>query len=84
MGREEMHVLRQKLKDGEVVTIDGLDLQIDGDGSVQPGDLYVAGRNTGPHLLEAKRVNTELGVIYPTTTEYPFNIGECVKVTEAK
>lgn len=73
----------KQLRNGEVVEIDGLKFRMSGGGEVYDGDLYIGGRNTGPHLLTAKRVDTNLGCIYPTTNHYPFDIHECVKVEEA-
>jgi hypothetical protein len=52
-------------------------------GEIQPGDLYVAERNTGPQLLTAREVNREFNCIYPTEPAYAYDIWECVKVREA-
>lgn len=49
------------------------------DGELQPGDLYVAERNTGPHLLTCRAVDAKFGCVYATTPAYPYSIGECVK-----
>ena len=68
---------------GEVVDIGGIKFKMDGDGKVRVGDLYIAERNTGPHLLECRKVNEELGCVYATTPAYPFDTNECVKVCEA-
>lgn len=70
------------LKRGEVVDLDGIKLKMD-EGEIQPGDLYVGERNTGPHLLTAREVNREFGCIFPTCDAYPYDINECVKVREA-
>lgn len=73
----------KKLRNGEDVDLGGICLVMD-EGEIQPGDIYVAERNTGPHLLTAKEINRERGWIVPTTTnDYSFDIGECVKVREA-
>jgi hypothetical protein len=67
---------------GRTIDFEGIRLKKD-DGEIGPGDLYVAERNTGLRFLTCRDVNTELGCIHPTTPDYPFNIGECVKVCEA-
>lgn len=53
-------------------------LEIGGD--IESGDLYIAERNTGPHLLTCKY--REGGYVVPTTLAYPYNTCECVKVVE--
>ncbi len=70
------------LRQGKTIDIQGIKLQMD-DGEIRPGDLYVAERNTGPHLLTAKKINLEIGCIFPTDDAYPYNLHECVKVREA-
>lgn len=76
------------LRRGEIVDLGGIKFKIDVDESgeekeIQPGDLYVAERNTGPHLLTARKVNLESGCIFSTCGAYPFDLPECVKVQEA-
>lgn len=46
---------------------------------IEPGDVYIAGRNTGPHLLTCRSVSS-LGFIVPEENQYPFDIYECRKV----
>ncbi|GIU69039.1 MAG: hypothetical protein KatS3mg002_0275 [Candidatus Woesearchaeota archaeon] len=70
----------EKLKKGEVVDLNGLKV-IQDEGPLQPGDIYVAERNTGPKLLTVKNVDN--GIVIPTTPDYCYNIWECVKVKEA-
>ena len=70
------------LREGRVVSLDGVLVKID-NGPIQPGDLYVAERNTGPKLLTALRINHELNCVVPTTQDYSFDTCECVKVQEA-
>jgi len=84
------------LRNGEVVDLGGIKfkMDVDDDGKereIQKGDLYVAERNTGPKLLEAEKVvgpgegpKGYGGWIQPTTTDYSFDTGECVKVVEAE
>ena len=53
---------------------------------IQPGDTYLAERNTGPVILVcAKVVNNEFGkpsYIVPNTLAYPFDVCECIKIVE--
>lgn len=84
------------LRSGEVVDLGGIKFKMDVDddgeeGEIQKGDLYIAERNTGPELLEAEKVvgpgegpNGYGDWIQPTTMNYPYNTGECVKVVEAE
>jgi hypothetical protein len=76
-GHETLRVLRS----GETVDIQGI-MFVMMDGEIKPGDLYIGARNT-VQLLECKRVDNELGCIYPTTWDYPFDLHECIKVREA-
>jgi len=68
------------LRQGGTVTIEGVDFVMDGDGTVQNGDSYIAERNTGPTLLTAKRVNESMRWILPVENEYSYDTHECVKV----
>jgi hypothetical protein len=55
-------------------------------GEIQPGDLYVGERNTGPKLLTCKEVRFAAGVpdfVVPTTANYAYDWSECVRVEEA-
>ena len=52
------------------------------EGEIKVGDLYVGERNTGPHLLTARVVNTESQWIHPTCNAYSYDLWECVKVEE--
>jgi hypothetical protein len=79
----------KRLRAGEVINLDGLLLERD-EGEIQPGDLYVAERNTGPHLLTVRKVVEDGegpmgfgGYVLATTIDYPFDFHECVKVREA-
>jgi len=51
---------------------------------IQPGDLYLAERNTGPKLLMCEKVvnnyRGEPSYIVPTEIAYCFDAWECVKV----
>lgn len=71
------------LERGEEVDIGGGLLVKMVEGDLEPGDLYVAERNTGPHLLTCREINEELGCVFATILAYPFDTNECVKVCEA-
>ena len=70
------------LRQGEIVDVGGIQVKMD-EGDIKPGDMYVAERNSGPKFLTALEVDNELGCIFPASNDYPFDIGECVKVCEA-
>jgi hypothetical protein len=70
-----------KLRNGEAIDLGGIPLKMD-TGELQVGDLYVAERNTGPHLLTVKGFGEDC--VFATTPVYAFNTGECVKVCEAE
>ena len=46
--------------------------------TISPGDMYLAIRNTDVKLLQCEKVQN--GIVYPTTPDYPFDIGDCVRV----
>lgn len=79
------HALRA-LHRGEVLDLDGVKV-MKSDGLIAVGDLYVAVRNTGPHLLTARKIVMAkcgccVSFIVPTTPDYAFDGQECVKVRE--
>ena len=93
-GREYKTI--RALRRGEVVDLRGLKFRMDVDEQgverdIKEGDLYIAERNTGPKLLTAEKV---VGPgegpegwgnwIQPTTTDYSYDILECVKVVEVE
>lgn len=49
-------------------------------GELQPGDHYICGRNTGPHLRVVKSIHPDGWVHATDVTTYPFDTWECVKV----
>jgi len=82
-GYQTLNALRR----GEIIDIEGIKLKMD-EGEIQIGNLYVAERNSGPHLLTAKKIvmldnGNEIDFIVPTCTAYAFDGYECVKVCEA-
>jgi hypothetical protein len=84
------------LRRGEVVDIGGIRLRmdIDHDGKekeIKKGDLYIGERNTGPKLLMAEKIvgpgegpGGYGGWIKPTSTDYSYDIDECVRVIEVE
>ncbi len=46
----------------------------------EPGDVYLAGRNTGPHLLTCLRTDVDKNFVVPVERCYCFDIHECVVV----
>lgn len=66
-------------RDGKSVSMEGASMRMI-PGDIQPGDFYVAERNTGPHLLTCLRVNHEGGWIVPVERAYCYDISECVRV----
>lgn len=47
---------------------------------IRPGDIYLARRNTGYHLLSCDRLGE--ACIHAKENAYPFDFSECVKVLE--
>lgn len=81
------------LRRGEVMDLGGIKFKMDVDDAgkeqqIKAGDLYIAERNTGPHLLTAQEVvmsecGCHVSYIHSTCNAYSFDGGECVKVCEA-
>ena len=69
------------LRSGEVVDLAGLRFKMI-PGKLEPGDLYIAERNTGPQLLTVKKVADYDYIVFPTCNGYAFDLSECVKVEE--
>ena len=76
-----MYETIKKLRAGEPVDFEGVQLEMD-DSEIMPGDVDIAERNSGPKLLTAQSVHVKDGWIVPTSLDYPFDLGECVKVRE--
>ena len=66
------------LRAGETIDFEGVPVRM-AEGNLQPGDTYIAERNTGPHLLTVKRI--QMAVVFPKEQAYCFDHWECVKVT---
>lgn len=50
--------------------------------SIEPGDLYLAGRNTGIHLLTCLKNNKKGAWIVPIEDAYCYDTWECKKIVE--
>lgn len=50
------------------------------DRPIQEGDTYLAARNTGPHLLTARKVDRTWSWVVPEEDAYSFDIRECVPI----
>lgn len=48
------------------------------EGPIQPGDLYLAERNTGPKLLTCLQVKDNY--VVPVGIDYCYDVWECIKV----
>ena len=69
-----LEALKKVLDEG---VFEGISFTIDHT-PIEAGDTYLAGRNTGPHLLTCDFVKGD--VIYPKEIAYPFDRWECVKI----
>lgn len=47
---------------------------------LKPGDVYIAKRNTGWKLLICRKVDFDLGCVFPDNLDYAYNLHECHKV----
>ena len=74
-------ILRQSYYHGnKTVVIDGVTFKMTGVGrNLRTGDTYVAGRNTGPHLLTVDKL-CDGGWISSKEDAYPYDLQECYKV----
>ncbi len=79
----------KKLRSGQPVTINGqlyrrrlepTDSEWLQEAELQPGDLYIAERNTGPKLLRAVEVDRENNWVTCDGFNYAYDISECVPV----
>ncbi|MDO8504694.1 MAG: hypothetical protein Q7S36_02465 [Candidatus Liptonbacteria bacterium] len=68
---------------GETIEVEGVLVRIDGDGEIDIGDSFAGERNRGLELLIVKRIDARLGLVFPTSSDYPYDISKCVKVREA-
>ena len=74
----------KELRAGRIVQVGGKLYKMDDDGEVKQGDWYIAERNTGPELLQAKTIFPENGrpLILPEQIAYGYNTHECIKVIQ--
>ena len=49
---------------------------------IKPGDMYLAGRNTGVKLLECESVDDRNWINSTDPIGYPYDTWECYKVIE--
>lgn len=79
------------LREGKTIELEGLRFLMARDengeeAAIQPGDLYIAERNTGPQLLIAKQIarpeNGSLAYVIAAEVAYPYDLRECVKIVE--
>jgi hypothetical protein len=72
------------LRNGDTVDINGFLVRATNDQDLREGAHYVAGRNTGPHLLTVRDVVVEDnfigGYVLAMENAYPFDVPECVVV----
>lgn len=47
---------------------------------INPGDLYVAKRNTGWHILTCRETDMNLRCVFPVEPEYPYDLPECLRI----
>ena len=69
--------LRKSYNEQTPINIDGEEVLLGHWRDIEVGDMYVAGRNTGPHLFIAREINLDGGWITPEGPGYPFDMGEC-------
>ena len=73
--------LRWHYRNGGVVEFEGMLFEISMWHDIQPGDTYLAGRNSGIKMLTARDVNVDMGWIIPEEESgYPYDLGECYKI----
>jgi hypothetical protein len=48
----------------------------------EPGEFYIAGRNTGPKLLTCAEVDEDLGCIHAEEDAYSFDLHECYRLKD--
>lgn len=71
VGREECEELAEEL---------GVEIE---DAVPEKGEIYIAGRNTGPKLLTAFAVDEDLGCVHAVGNEYSFDFRECYRLTDS-
>lgn len=74
--RSQLHPIRKEECEDFAETL-GVEIE---EKRPEPGELYIAGRNTEPKLLTAKRI--EMGGVFPEENAYPYNTGECFRLKD--
>jgi hypothetical protein len=70
--------MRTALETGE---IEGVRFKVLGPGkTIEPGDTYIAERNTGLKLLTCRENVRDQGFIVATEWAYAYDTGECIKI----
>lgn len=70
--------LRRAIEAGE---FEGVPFKVTGEGSdIEPGDTYLAERNSGVKLLTCKEHNRVKNWIVPVEDAYLFDTWECVRI----
>lgn len=63
-----------------IKTFEGVPLEVESGIYIEPGDTYLAKRNTEWKLLTCKEHKKEDGYIIPVESEYPYDTHECFRV----
>lgn len=64
---------------GYIIEVEGIKLEVENE-PPKEGEMYVAQRNTGPHLLTAKKVDMKNRWVVPVEKAYVFDLHECKRV----
>lgn len=74
-------MIQNELRSQGSASFEGVVLKYVGEASdLEPGDTYAAERNQGPKLLTVRRVDREIGCVFPVEMAYPYDLRECAKV----
>ncbi len=63
------------------IEFEGVSVRLQRAQELSPGDTYMAGRNTGPHLLTVREVDYRLGCVFSTENAYPLI---CLSASKSK
>jgi hypothetical protein len=77
----DMEEFRALVKGGATeIEFEGVPVRLCRGERLHPGDTYMAGFNTGPHLLTVREVYEDQGFATNVENKYPFNLINCIKV----
>ena len=77
----DMEEFRALVKSGATeIEFEGVPVRLCRGEDLRPGDTYIAGRNTGPHLLTVREVYEDWGYATNVENKYPFDLRHCIKV----